>query len=107
MIYFSGMSLFFRLIWMISLALSMPLVFAAGFIDYIPANHISLSGSNSDVRFDVSQVLHDGLSPVSHPSLNTLTKFFSGAFYARDIGWINFSTGTYSTKIDCGSQYLS
>ena len=53
------------------------MVFAAGFIDYVPANHISLSGSNSDVRFDVHQVLFDGSSPVSHPTLNTLTKFFS------------------------------
>jgi hypothetical protein len=101
------MSLLFRLISGMFLTLITPVISAAGFIDYTPANSISLSGSSSEVRFDVSQVLYDGLSPVSHPNLNTTTKTFSGAFYARDIGWIDFSTGTYTTKIDCGSQYLS
>lgn len=83
------------------------LLSAAGYVKYTPAPQISLSGSSSDARFDVAQVLYDSLSPISAPKLDTTTRTFSGAFYLSGAGWVLMNTGSYSTKLDCGAQYLS
>ena len=75
-------------------------------VTYTPGALIAMTGSNSDVRFDVAPVLgvYDAI-----PTLvtNTPTKTFTGAFYGSGIGWIMFSTGTYQVALDCGAQPLS
>ncbi len=74
-------------------------------VTYTPGAIIAMTGSNSDVRFDVATALigYDATIPV----LETATRTFSGAFYGSGIGWINFSTGSYQVSLNCGAQYLS
>lgn len=67
---------------------------------YTPAPQISLTGTTSDVRFDVAAPLFG--SPFSGAYLDTNTQNMSGAFYIRDIGWALMSSGAYQVKIDCG-----
>jgi hypothetical protein len=73
---------------------------------YVPALQISLTGTTSDVRFDVEQVLYDESSIFSGAYLDTSTQNMSGAFYIQDIGWALMSSGVYQVKIQC-SQSLS
>lgn len=80
---------------------------AVGFQNYIPAAKIFLTGSNTQVHFDVAGVLFDSGSSVSAPFLDTTTKTFSGTFYLSGAGWVLMGTGTYNTKLDCGAQSLS
>ena len=82
-------------------------VFWTGFVKYTPAPKIFLSGSNSDVRFDVAQVLYDSSSLIPAAYVDTTTKTFSGAFYLSGAGWVLLNTGTYVTRLDCWGQYLS
>jgi hypothetical protein len=73
---------------------------------YTPAPQISLTGTTSDVRFDVEQVLYDESSTFSGAYLDTTTQNMSGAFYMSEIGWALMSSGAYQVKIQC-SQSLS
>jgi hypothetical protein len=73
---------------------------------YTPAPQISLTGTTSEVRFDVEQVLYDESSIFSGAYLDTTTQNMSGAFYIHDIGWALMSSGAYQVKIQC-SQSLS
>lgn len=74
---------------------------------YTPGATITMTGSNSSVRFDIASDLYDNGADASPPALTTATKTFTGAFYGSGIGWIEFSTGTYQVSLDCGAQYLS
>ncbi len=76
----------------------------AGFLGFIPADTIFLSGSNAEVHFDVASPLY-GYS-FSQATLNTSTRTFSWAFYLSGAGWVLFNTGTYMTRLDCGGQSL-
>jgi hypothetical protein len=66
-----------------------------------------MTGSNSDVRFDVASALQDHqianiwTETATWPTLNTENLNFSGAFYTRKFEWIEFSTGSYQVKLDC------
>ena len=81
--------------------------FWTGFVKYTPAPRIFLSGSNSEVRFDVAEVLYNSSSLIPAPFIDTNTKIFSGAFYLSGAGWVLWNTGSYVTNLDCWSQYLS
>jgi hypothetical protein len=78
--------------------------FAAVVKTYEPAPQISLTGTTSDVRFDVAEPLFS--SDFSGAYLDTTTQNMSGAFYIQDIGWALMSSGAYQVKIQC-SQSLS
>lgn len=84
---------------------------ASGYVKYTPANTIALSGSNTQVRFDVATEIYTTFFPASPPvpppSLSTVTRSFSWAFYLSGAGWVLMSTGSYTTRLDCGIQYLS
>ena len=68
---------------------------------YTPAPRIFLSGSNSEVRFDVAEVLYNSSSLIPAPFIDTNTKIFSGAFYLSGAGWVLWNTGSYVTNLDC------
>jgi hypothetical protein len=72
---------------------------------FTPGAVITMTGSNSDVRFDVAADLFwfDAVAP----ALISGTKTFTGAFYATGIGWIEFSTGGYQVWLDCGAQSIT
>ncbi len=71
---------------------------------YIPAPHIYLTGTTSDVRFDVSEPLFG--SSYSGAYIDTTTRYMSGVFYIQSIGWAMASTGSYQVILDCGSQTM-
>jgi hypothetical protein len=73
-------------------------------VTYIPAPQISLTGTTSDVRFDVAAPLFG--SSFSGAYLDTTTQNMSGAFYIQDIGWALMSSGAYHVKINCGIPSL-
>lgn len=75
------------------------------FASYTPGPTISLTGSTTDVRFDVAEPLFG--TTYSGAYLDTATRNMSGAFYIQDIGWSLLSTGSYQVMLDCGSQLLS
>ncbi len=54
---------------------------ASGYVKYTPANTIALSGSNTQVRFDVATEIYTTFFPASPPvpppSLSTVTRSFS------------------------------
>lgn len=54
---------------------------AAGYVKYTPASSIALSGSNSEVRFDVATAIYTASFPATPPvlsaSLSTTTRSFS------------------------------
>ena len=74
---------------------------------YIPGAHITMTGSNSDVFFDVGDDIFMASTTASAPTLHTLTETFSWAFYLSGAGWIDFSTGSYQVELDCGIQSLN
>lgn len=74
------------------------------FASYTPGPTISLTGSTSDVRFDVAEPLFGTV--YSGAYLDTATRNMSGAFYIQDIGWSLLSTGSYQVELDCGGQPL-
>lgn len=69
---------------------------------YSPGAVIAMTGSNTDVRFDVAADLF-GFDAIP-AALISSTMNFTGAFYATGIGWIEFSTGWYQVWLDCGAQ---
>lgn len=73
-------------------------------VTYTPGAIIAMTGSNSEVRFDVAAPLMGYDATV--PALVTGTRTFTGAFYGSGIGWINFSTGSYQVLLNCGVQSL-
>ena len=58
-------------------------------ITYIPAPSITLSGSNSQVFFDVEDDIYNAGASTFSPRLSTITKTFSGAFYLSGAGWVD------------------
>jgi hypothetical protein len=58
---------------------------------FTPGAAIAMTGSNSEVRFDVDLFGFDAVAP----ALISGTQRFTGAFYTTGIGWIEFSTGGY------------
>lgn len=96
-----------RLVTLISLLL-LSLATAGGVsasVSYIPGTTIAMTGSNTDVRFDVASALH-GYTALP-PQLDTTTMTFSGVFYGKNIGWIEFSTGSYQVSLDCDDIDIS
>lgn len=82
--------------------------FSEGFsaVSFVPASDIYMSGTTTDLRFDVTSAIVDSGSTVLPPHLHTDTKSFSGAFYLSGAGWVQFDTGSYVVSLDCGSQSL-
>jgi len=65
-----------------------------------------MTGSTaSGTRFDVASTLFG--FDASVPALETSTRFFTGAFYTQNLGWIVFATGGYQVSLDCGAQPLN
>jgi len=71
---------------------------------YTPWPRISLTGTTSDVRFDVAAVLHG--TTYSWAYLHTSSSTLSGAFYINTIGWALMASGSYRVEMDCGTQSL-
>jgi hypothetical protein len=76
-------------------------------VTYTPGATIAMTGSNSDVRFDVASALISNSSTESAPALDTTSLKFTGTFYGSGIGWIVFATGSNQVSLDCGIQPLS
>ena len=83
---------------------------------YTPGAMIAMTGSNTDVRFDVASALYDykianpTADVASRPALDTsnvsnLT--FTGTFYGSGIGWIVFASGSNQVSLDCGIQSIT
>ncbi len=73
---------------------------------YTPWAYIAMTGSTaSGTRFDVASTLFGFDATV--PALETSTRFFTGAFYTQNLGWIIFATGWYQVSLDCGAQPLN
>ncbi len=72
---------------------------------YTPGASIVMTWSNTEVRFDVAADLFTFDATV--PTLQTASRFFTGAFYGSGIGWIEFSTGTYQVWLNCGAQPIN
>lgn len=77
---------------------------------YTPGAMIAMTGSNTDVRFDVASALYDykianpTADVASRPALDTsnvsnLT--FTGTFYGSGIGWIIFASGSNQVSLSC------
>jgi hypothetical protein len=62
---------------------------------------ITMTGSNTDVRFDVASALY--WYTVIAPEIDRDSLVFSGAFYGNNIGWVEFT----HVKLDCGTQLLN
>ncbi len=63
-------------------------------MSYTPGAIIAMTGSNTDVRFDVASALYaSGISDMN-PALIKGTRYFTGTFYAQNIGWIDFASGS-------------
>jgi hypothetical protein len=98
-----------RILLLISLVLSsLTLVEStSATVTYTPGAMIAMTGSNTDVRFDVASILISESSSESAPALVTTNKKFTGTFYASGIGWIVFASGSSQVSLDCGVQLLS
>lgn len=83
---------------------------------YTPGAMIAMTGSNTDVRFDVASAVYDykianpTADVASRPALDTsnvsnLT--FTGTFYGSGIGWIVFASGSNQVSLDCGIQSIA
>jgi hypothetical protein len=68
---------------------------------YAPGAMIAMTGSNSDVRFDVASALISNSSTESAPALDTTSLKFTGTFYGSGIGWIVFATGANQVSLSC------
>lgn len=62
---------------------------------YTPGPAILMTGSTSEARFDVAEVLYDSGMEWKTPKLETASKTFTGVFYLNSIGWVDFNTGSY------------
>ena len=99
-----------RILLLISLLLSsLTLVSGvhASVVTYTPGTMIAMTGTNTNVRFDVASVLISNSSTEIAPALNTTTLTFTGTFYAQGIGWIVFASGSNQARLNCGAQPLS
>lgn len=77
-------------------------------IIYTPGNTISMTGTTSESRFDVAELLFWAFGSNDYkPVLVTSTKTFSWAFYVNAIGWIEFNTGSYQVSMNCWAQPLN
>jgi hypothetical protein len=76
-------------------------------VTYTPGSMIAMTWSNTSVRFDVASILVSEWSSEIVPTLMTTTLRFTGTFYASDIGWIVFASGSSQVSLDCGGQPLS
>ena len=72
---------------------------------YTPSPKITLTGTTTNTRFDVAEVLYG--SSFSGAYIDTTTQNMSGAFYMNGIGWALMSSGSYQVELDCGAQSLS
>ncbi len=76
-------------------------------VAYTPGPTIAMTWANTSTRFDVASILiSDGATEWS-PSLITGDKTFTGTFYAKNIGWIVFASGSNQVSLNCGWQSLS
>ncbi len=77
-------------------------------ITYTPGATIGMTGSNTDSRFDVNEVLYNTIGHTAYnPVLNTATRVFSWVFYVQALWWIEFNTGSYQVGLNCWAQSLS
>jgi hypothetical protein len=65
-----------------------------------------MTGSNSEVFFDVQDDITNAFTSVIWPKLSTITNSFSWAFYLSGAGWIDLGAPWYGVTIDCGLQTL-
>jgi hypothetical protein len=74
---------------------------------YTPGASLAMTGTNTSVRFDVASALSTSSITDMDPALLTSSKTFTGTFYAKNIGWIVFASGSNQVSLNCGGQFLS
>ncbi len=99
----------FRILLLISLLVS-SLAFVSEIsasVTYTPGPSIAMTGTNTNTRFDVASALSASGIIDMDPALLTSNKTFTGTFYAKNIGWILFASGSNQVSLNCGGQSLS
>ncbi len=74
----------------------------ATIMGYIPSGKIEIFGTNTAVDMNVKAFFaSDPSATETPPVLDTGTRKLSGAFYTKKYAWVEFSTGSYETRISC------